>query len=126
MQQTSRGGLKNIAAGFMIIAFAAAILVAWLLDSWWTFFPVLLVLVGGFYTVRGLAGVRSEGPERRGPSSSSYYVFWGPTLVILGAMWFLSAETDVSGVLLLIVFLLWIGAVAIALSLRRRGSAPQP
>jgi hypothetical protein len=125
MQQTSRVGLQNVTAGFMIVAFAVAILLAWLMDSWWMFFPILFIEVGGFYTALGLAGVRSEGPSRRGPSSSSYYVFWGPTLVILGVMWVLSAETDVSGVLLFVVFLLWVGGIAMALSLRKKGSAPQ-
>jgi len=108
----------------MIIAIAVAILLAWLIDSWWMFFPVLFIEVGGFYTALGLAARMGEGPTHRGPSSSSYYVFWGPTMVILGLMWILSAETDISGVLLFVVFLLWVGAIAVILSLGRKGSSP--
>ncbi len=124
MQQTRGIGLQSAAAGFMIIAVAVAILVAWVIDSWWMFFPVLLLEVGAFYTVLGLATAKGESPVRRGPSSSSYYIFWGPTLVILGLMWILTAETDVSGVLLLVIFLVWVGAIAMALSFRKKGSAP--
>lgn len=125
MQQTRRAGLQGVAAGFMIIAIAIAILLAWVISSWWMFFPVLFIEVGGFYTALGFDAGRGESPARRGPSSSSYYVFWGPTLVILGLMWILSAETEVSRVVLFVVFLLWVGAIAIALSLRRKGSSPK-
>lgn len=124
MQQTRGTGLQGATAGFMIIAIAVAVLIAWVIESWWMFFPVLLLEVGAFYTVLGLAARKGESPVRRGPSSSSYYIFWGPTLVIVGLMWILSAETDVSSVLLLVVFLLWVGAIAMALSLRKKGSAP--
>lgn len=126
MQQTRRIGLQSATAGFMIIAIAVAVLISWAVGPWWMFFPVLFIEVGVFYTALGLAARRGEGPVRRGPSSSSYYVFWGPTLVILGLMWILSAETDVSGVLLFVVFLLWVGAIAILLSVGRKGSSPSP
>lgn len=116
MELTRRGGLQNIAAGFMIIAFAVAILIAWM-GSWWMFFPIILLEVGAFYTALGLLMRASADPNQRGPTSSSYYVFWGPTLVVLGLMWVLSAETDVSGVLLLVIFLLWIGVMAVLLSM---------
>jgi len=109
----------------MIIAVAVAILVAWMIESWWMFFPVLFLEVGAFYTVLGLAAAKGEGQAQRGPSSSSYYIFWGPTLVIVGIMWILSAETDVSAVLLLVIFLVWVGAIAMALSFRRKGPAPR-
>ncbi len=124
MQQTRGIGLQGATAGFMIIAIAVAILIAWVIDSWWMFFPVLFLEVGAFYTVLGLAARKGEGPARKGPSSSSYYIFWGPTLAIVGLMWILSAETDVSGVLLLVVFLFWVGAIAMILSIGKKGSAP--
>jgi phosphatidylglycerophosphate synthase len=116
MELTRRGGLQNIAAGFMIIAIAVAILVAWMIDSWWMFFPIILLEVGAFYTALGLVMRAGADPNRRGPTSSSYYVFWGPTLVVIAFMWILAAETDVSGVLLFAIFLLWIGVMAVLLS----------
>jgi len=123
MQQTRRVGLQSATAGFMIIAFAVAVLLSWAVGPWWIFFPVLMIEIGGFYAALGLVAKRAEGPARRGPASSSYYIFWGPTLVILGAMWILGVEADVPGMLLFVVFLLWVGAVAIILSIRRRGTA---
>ncbi|MBN1678055.1 MAG: hypothetical protein JW880_05905 [Candidatus Thermoplasmatota archaeon] len=116
--------MQGASAGFMIIAIAVAILIAWV-SSWWIFFPVLLIEVGAFYTVLGFLSMGASERTRKGPSGSSYYVFWGPTLVILGVIWLLSAETDISGVLLFVIFLLWIGGIAVALSMRRRGSTPQ-
>lgn len=124
MQQARNAGLQRATAGFIIIALAIAILLAWVVGSWWMFFPIVLIGIGGFYTVLGAVARMGEAPVQRGPSSSSYYIFWGPTLVLLGLLWILSAETDFSGVLLLVIFLLWIGAVATFLSLSRKGSAP--
>lgn len=126
MELMRRGGLQNIAAGFMIIAFAVAILVAWMIGSWWTFFPIIMLEVGAFYTAMGLLMRTSADPNQRGPTSSSYYVFWGPTLVVLGFLWVLSAETDISGVLILVIILLWVGVMAVLLSMfkpRRQAQA---
>jgi hypothetical protein len=117
MEMPRKGNLQTVAAGFMIIAFAVAILVAWMIDVWWMFFPVILLIVGGFYTALGLVMRSSADPSRRGPTSSSYYVFWGPTLVVISMIWILAAETDVSGVLLLVLFLLWVGVMAVLLSM---------
>lgn len=116
MEQPRRGNLQTVAAGFMIIAFAVSLLAAWMIGAWWIFFPIILLIIGGFYTALGLVMRSGVDPGRRGPTSSSYFVFWGPTLVIIGIMWVLAAETDISGALLIILFLLWIGVMAVLLS----------
>lgn len=126
MQRTAEWALNRIAPGVMIISFAMAILVAWLTGEWWTFVAVLLLAVGGFHTAQGLLGSRGESQSGRGPSRYSYFLFWGPTLLILGAIVILASVTDVSSVVLLIILLVWIGAIAMILSLRRKNTAPGP
>ncbi len=125
MQRTRGVSLKDISAGFMIMAIAVAMLVAWTMGTWWMFFPVIFILAGGFYAALGFVARITDEPGRRGPSGSSYYVFWGPTLVILGIMWLLISETDISGVLLLVILLLWVGGIAIALSLGGKRAVPK-
>jgi FtsH-binding integral membrane protein len=110
--------------GFMAIAVAVSLLVAWVQGDWWLFIPLMLILAGGFWAAIGLVMRPVEGARGSGLGVKSYYVFWGATLVLLGAIWFLSDMYPGNGPAMVALFLIWIGAMALGLSLvrmRRQG-----
>lgn len=124
MESRRRGGLEGLSIGFMVIAFAVALLVAWMLADWWMFIPIFLMEAGAFWALVGMWTGTLSRPSRRGISDSSYYVFWGTTLVIVGAMWVVNSEFPDHLLQLFIVFLIWVGAVAMILSLRNMRKRP--
>lgn len=125
MESPRRGGLESLTVGFMIIAFAVAMLVSYIIDDWWMFIPIFLIEAGAFWGATGLLVHPSARPQRPGLQDASYYVFWGFTLVLLGLIWIINSEYPGNGVLLLVVFLLWVGAIAMAMSLRYFRKNPQ-
>lgn len=126
MGQSKSSGFEGMTFGFLVIAFAVSILVAWMMDDWWLFIPLMLILAGGWWVVVGLLMRPQEGARGSTLGSVSYFVFWGATLVLLGAIWFLSDMYPGNGVAWIAVFLIWIGAMAVGLSLLRfRRQNPQ-
>lgn len=110
--------------GFLVIAFAVSMLVAWMLEDWWLFIPLVLILAGGWWAVIGLLMRPGEGARGSGLGAMSYFVFWGATLVLLGAIWLLNDLYPGNAIALVALFLIWIGAMAVGLSLvrlRRQG-----
>ncbi len=108
----------------MVVAFAVSILVAWMMEDWWLLIPLMLILAGGWWVLIGL--MMRPGPLGGGSGigAVSYFVFWGATLVLLGAIWFLNDAYPGNGVAWIALFLIWIGAMALGLSfvrLRRQG-----
>lgn len=119
MAEEKRGGLENLSIGYIIIAFAVSILTGWAAGDWWLVIPVMLILAGGYYIVLGFVIKPSEAMIRETRRNSTYYAFWGGTLGILGSIWLLNRQYPGNGVLLFVLFIVWVGAVVMALSARR-------
>lgn len=118
MGSSRRSGYESMSVGYLLIAFAISLLVAWLASDWILIVPIFLLEAGVFYIVLGLISSQRE-PGARKASSTIYYMFWGGTMAILGALWLISREYPGNGVLLVAMFIIWMGVVAILLSLPR-------
>jgi hypothetical protein len=118
MGSSRRSGYESLSVGYLLIAFAISILVARLVGEWILIIPVMLLMAGVFYIALGVV-LRQGGHDPKRASSSNYYIFWGGTMTILGAMWLFSRQYPGNAVLLVVVFIIWIGVVAMAMSLPR-------
>jgi len=116
MAEEKRGGLESLSIGYIIIAFAVSVLVGWAAGDGWLVIPVMLLLAGGFYVVLGFAIRPSEEMLRETRRNSSYYAFWGGTLGVIGSIWLLNRQYPGNGVLLVVLFIVWVGAVVMVLS----------
>jgi len=118
MGSSRRSGYESLSVGYLLVAFAVSILVAWFVDDWILVIPIFLLEAGVFYIALGVVTRQGE-PDAKRASSSTYYVFWGGTMAILGAMWMFSRQYPGNAVLLVVAFIIWVGVVAIVLSLPR-------
>jgi len=123
MNGPREGGYETISIGALLIVFAVSALVAWTTDDWWLFIPVFLLGAGSFYIALGAIMRPAEGVKRAARMNSPYYIFWGATLFIIGAMWLLNRQYPGNFPLLAIVFIIWVGVFILGLSLRRSRSA---
>lgn len=122
---TMRSGLESLSVGYLVIAFAISFLLAWQFADWLLLIPFFMIAAGAFYVVLGLIYRPSDAVHRRGMRNSSYNVFWGGTLALVGLLWLTQRQFPGNVPLLIVIFLLWIGGVAFVLALPRiRGSAP--
>jgi len=127
MNSIRRTGIENLSIGYLIIAFAVSLLVAWAAEDWWLFVPVMLLLAGGFYAALGLMLKPREFDLKPGYRNAVYYMFWGGTLGIVGAIWLLDYEFPGNFFILSVMFILWVGIAITALALLRlRQSAQVP
>lgn len=119
MGSSTRSGYESLSIGYLLIAFAASFLLAWLAGDWWLLLPVFMLAAGAFYVVLGALTRPSQAGARRSYASGSYSVFWGGTLMLLGAIWLINREYPDNVPILFAAFIIWLGAVAVALSLPR-------
>ena len=106
--RTNRAGLT---AGYLIIAAAVAILISYYLDIWWYFFPVMMV-AGGVYLLM-IAALTARPSGSGGGSYLLYLLLWGGILAILGAEWIVNDLYPGNLVFLVVVFMVFVGAIAI-------------
>jgi len=118
MSSSKRSGYESLSVGYLIIAFAVSIAIAWTLDDWILVSPVFLLEAGVFYAVLGMY-TRQREQDPKAASSSSYIIFWGGTLALVGAIWLLNRQYPGNVPLLIVLFLVWVGLFAIVLSLPR-------
>ena len=118
MSSSRRSGYESLSVGYLIIAFAVSIAIAWTLNDWMLVIPVFLLEAGAFYAVLGIYNRQRE-QDPKAASSSSYMMFWGGTTALVGAIWLLNRQYPGNVPLLIVVFLVWIGLFAILLSLPR-------
>jgi surface polysaccharide O-acyltransferase-like enzyme len=118
MSSSRRSGYESLSVGFLIIAFAISIAVAWALDDWILVIPVFLLEAGVFYAVLGVY-MRQREQDPKAASSSSYTIFWGGTIALVGAIWLLNRQYPGNVPLLIVLFLVWVGLFAIVLALPR-------
>lgn len=79
--------------------------------------PVFLLASGGYYFVLGMLVQPSEKGVKPSMRDSVFYLFWGGTLVLVGAIWLLNREFPGNVPLLVALFILWIGAYIVAMSI---------
>jgi len=118
MSSSRRSGYESLSVGYLIIAFAVSIAIAWALDDWILVIPVFLLEAGVFYAVLGIY-TRQREQDPKAASGSSYMIFWGGTIALVGAIWLLNRQYPGNVPLLIVLFLVWIGLFAIVLSLPR-------
>lgn len=119
MNGQRRSGLESLSIGFLLIAFAVAILISWLTDDWWLLIPVFMLEAGAFYMIVGGLSRSKEPGASREQREAFYHVFWGGTLVLLGAIWLLNRQYPDHVPLLIVLFILWLGGIVVVLSLPR-------
>jgi len=118
-----RSGFESLSVGYLLIAFAISFLLAWQFGDWWLLIPFFLIAAGPFYVVLGFIYKASDAVRRRGMRNSSYHIFWGGTLALVGLLWLVQRQFPGNVPLLIVIFILWIGGVAFVLALPRlRGS----
>jgi len=118
MSSSRRSGYESLSVGYLIIAFAISIAIAWALADWILVIPVFLLEAGVFYAVLGIY-TRQREQDPKAASSSSYIMFWGGTIALVGAIWLLNRQYPGNVPLLIVLFLVWVGLFAIVLSLPR-------
>jgi len=118
MSSSRRSGYESLSVGYLIIAFAISIAIAWALADWILVVPVFLLEAGMFYAVLGIY-TRQRVQDPKAASSSSYIMFWGGTIALVGAIWLLNRQYPNNVPLLIVLFLVWVGLFAIVLALPR-------
>jgi len=118
MSSSRRSGYESLSVGYLIIAFAISIAIAWALADWILVIPVFLLEAGVFYAVLGIY-TRQREQAPKAASSSSYIIFWGGTVALVGAIWLLNRQYPGNVPLLIVLFLVWVGLFAIVLALPR-------
>jgi hypothetical protein len=118
MEKSGRKMGYGLMAGALLIAAAIAILVAWIVGKWWYFLPVLMIEGG----ILGIASGFLTG--RQGTTSARAYAVyssaWGVILALFGVLLLVNDLAPNNLPLLVVVFLIAIGAMAIAIAVGRR------
>lgn len=118
MNGSRRSGYESLSVGYLIIAFAVSIAVAWALADWILLIPIFLLMAGVFYAVLGVYSRQRE-QDPKAASGSSYMMFWGGTIALVGALWLVNRQYPGNVPLLIVVFLVWIGLFSVLLALPR-------
>ena len=112
--ETSRVGEGNrtgLTVGFVLIAAAVAILIAWVTANWFYLVPVFLLELGGFVLLLGTVSAKTR--DHQGRSWIIYMFLWGGAMVMLGGLLLLNDVFPNNVPVLIAVFLIFIGAIAI-------------
>ncbi len=116
-------GYESASIGVILIAIAVAVLVAWLSGHWITFIPVLLIEVGMATLVLGLLMRSAEQTVKESLRNAMFFIFWGGTMTLIGVEWIAAGTLGLSGVVLFVIFILWVGVFALLLSLPKMRKA---
>src|SRR4030066_2132486 len=108
-------GLESLSIGYLLIAFAVAILIGWSAAAWWLVIPVFMIEAGVFYLIVGFVTSPRESGKPREQRDAYYYVFWGGTLGLLGTIWLLDWQYPGNVPLLVVLFIAWLGGIVIVL-----------
>jgi len=112
-------GLESLSIGFLLIAFAVAILIGWQSADWWLVVPVFMIEAGVFYLIVGILTRPVEAGRSKQGRESLYYAFWGGSIGLLGTIWLLNRQYPGNVPLLIVLFILWLGGIAVVLSIPR-------
>ena len=125
-RRSAYSGYESMSLAVLVISFAVAVLVAWLAEAWILVIPVFLIEAGMYYAVLGLLTRTGEQVTKSAQKNSVFFIFWGGTLTLIGVEWIAAGTFPGNGVLLFVIFILWIGVFALMLSLpkMRKSSTP--
>jgi hypothetical protein len=110
----------GLAFGYLVICAAVAILVAWYLGVWWYFFPIMMIAGGTYLLTMGFLASRVS--ASKGGPFFIYLLLWGGVLLIVGLEWILNDLYPGNLIFLVVLFLVFIGTVALLGYLMRRRS----
>jgi hypothetical protein len=108
------GGHTGLTIGFVLIAAAVAILIGWGTGKWFYLLPVFLLELGAFTLVLGVAAKNSQSK-----SWTLYMFLWGGIMVMLGALLLLNDVFPNNIPVLIAVFMIFSGVIAISAYLSR-------
>ena len=120
MQATRGSSVEGLSVGLMIIAFAVSLLLAWVMGDWWLFIPLILIIAGVIWAGLGLVARQAEATARGRRSDTTYYFFWGATMALFGAIWLVNDQYPGNAPGLVVLVLVWIGAVVVVLSVKKK------
>lgn len=124
MESSKRSGYETLSIGYLLIAFAVSFLIAWVADDWILLIPIFLLASGVYYFALGAMVQPTEKGVKPSMRDSVFYLFWGGTLVLVGAIWLLNREFPGNVPLLVALFIIWVGAYIVVLSIPKlRGRA---
>ncbi len=104
------GGQTGLTIGFVLIAAAVAILIGWGTNKWFYLVPVFLLELGAFVLVLGAVTKRPQ--DHQGRSWAMYMFLWGGVMVMLGGLLLLNDIFPDNVPVLIAVFLIFSGAIA--------------
>ncbi len=105
------GSRTGLSVGFILIAAAIAILIGWVTGRWFYLVPVFLLELGALVLLLG--AISRESRDRQGRSWMIYMFLWGGMMVILGGLLLLNDLYPNNVPVLIAVFLIFTGAIAI-------------
>ncbi len=111
------GGRTGLTVGFVLIAAAVAILIGWATGRWFYLLPAFLLELGAFLLVLGAADWKRQGPQGR--SWALYMFLWGGAMVMLGVLLLLNEVFPNEVPVLIAIFLIFLGVIAILAYLSR-------
>jgi hypothetical protein len=113
MEKSSIGGgnRTGLTVGFVLIAAAVAILIAWVTANWFYLVPVFLLEMGGFVLLLGAISKKTQ--DHQGRSWMIYMFLWGGVMVMLGGLLLINDVFPNNVPVLIAVFLIFTGAIAI-------------
>ncbi|MDD1743489.1 MAG: hypothetical protein LUO85_02555 [Methanomassiliicoccales archaeon] len=109
--RVGEGSHAGLTVGFVLIAAAVAILVGWATGNWFYLVPIFLLELGIFVLVLGTLSKTSQ--DRQGRSWMMYMFLWGGVMVMFGALLLLDSFFPGNVPVLIAVFLIFAGAIAI-------------
>lgn len=117
MAVTARRSLRGLTAGVLLISLAVAIIVALALNKLWYFIPLFLIFAGVYVLA---LGARPTGAGRQASSAHIYLLTWGGIMALFGAFLIVNDIAPGNIVLMIALFLVFLGAIAIiAFAMRR-------
>lgn len=109
--------LESISIGVLLIAFAVAVLIGWTAGDWWLVVPIFMLEAGVYYiAITGLVRPGEKAGTRH--DTSPYYIFWGGTLAVLGTLFLVQRKYPGHGLLLFLIFIIWVGAIIVLFGVR--------
>ncbi len=105
-----RRNLNALTTGYMFIALAVSILVAYAINKIWYIIPVFILLVGVYVA---FLGTLPQPMVRGSPSARVYLITWGVLLVAVGGLIIINDLFPNNLVLLIVVFLVIVGVGAV-------------
>jgi hypothetical protein len=109
--------MRGLTAGYLLISLALAILVAFVINRLWYLIPLFLIFAGAY--VLGLTA-RPISAGRESSSARIYTLTWGGIMALFGAFLIVNDSFPGNLVIMVALFLVFIGAIAILAFVMRR------